>query len=91
MLPRNARLALAAAGLALGAVAVPPARAEEPITIAKLLKDGWTIAGYTATNNAYILFRHENADHLVQCSVLYDTTRGATNAERVKTNCYELH
>ena len=30
------------------------------------------------------------ADHLVQCSVLYDTTRGATQAERVKTNCYEL-
>jgi hypothetical protein len=79
-----------ALGLAVGLAAVLPARAEAPLTIAELVRDGWSVAGYAAQGNTYILFRKDGADHLVQCSVLYDTTRGATQAERVKTNCYEL-
>jgi hypothetical protein len=76
-------------GLVL-AYAGPAGAAEAPLTITQLLKDGWSVAGYTAQGNTVILLHKDGADHLVQCSVLYDTTRGATQAERVKINCYEL-
>jgi hypothetical protein len=89
MLPRL-RLIGRRFGLAVGLAAALPARAEAPLTIADLVRDGWAVVGYAAQGNTYILFRKDGADHLVQCSVLYDTTRGATQAERVKTNCYEL-
>jgi hypothetical protein len=61
------------------------------LTIEQLLKDGWSIAGYAAQGTTFILLKNESRSYLVQCSVLYDTTRGARAAERVKTNCYELH
>ena len=55
------------------------------------MKNGWTVAGYAAQGTTFILLKHERQPYLVQCSVLYDTTRGAKATERVKTNCYELH
>jgi hypothetical protein len=66
------------------------AQDESRPTVEKLLKDGWSVAGYAAQGPTFILFKHDNRDYLVQCSVLYDTTRGTKTMERVKTNCYEL-
>ncbi len=63
---------------------------ETPPTIAKLLDEGWEVAGYTGAGTTFILFRHKDRPWLVQCSVLYDTTRGPTMAERVRANCYEV-
>jgi hypothetical protein len=84
--------ALLAAGI-LTAITLGPARAlgEDQLTIEKLLKDGWTVAGYAAQRTTFILLKHESRPFLVQCSILYDTTRGAATAERVQSNCYELH
>ena len=36
--------------------------------------------------SAFILFRHPDQKHLVQCRAGYDVTR----EKRVQTNCYEL-
>jgi hypothetical protein len=74
-------------------IAMPGANAqdEDKPTVEKLLKGGWSVAGYAAQGTTYILFKHDDQDYLVQCSVLYDTTRGTRAMERVKTNCYELH
>ena len=66
------------------------AQDEDKLTVGKLLKAGWNVAGYAAQGTTYILFKHEDQDYLVQCSVLYDTTRGTNDMERVKTNCYAL-
>ncbi len=47
------------------------------------------IAGYAALaleNRSFILFKHKDHKHLVQCSVRYDVTRKPS----VITNCYEL-
>jgi hypothetical protein len=58
-------------------------------TIETLLKDGWQIAGYTSADDgwsAFILFRHPDQKHLVQCRAGYDVTR----EKRVQTNCYRL-
>ncbi len=55
-----------------------------------LLKEGWQIAGYTGADDGYsafILLRHPNQNHLVQCRAGYDVTR----EKRVQTNCYKLH
>ena len=62
---------------------------EETITIATLLKGGWQIAGYTSTldnRSAFILFRHPDEPHLVQCRASYDVTRTPS----VTSNCYKL-
>ena len=66
------------------------AAAETPLTIDKLLAQGWEIAGYTGgfdNRTALILFRHPGINVLVQCSTLYDVTR----TPRTVINCYELH
>jgi hypothetical protein len=92
MLKRTSRVV---AGAVLSSLALPlgtaGAQDQVPPTIEELLKDGWTVAGYAAQGTTYILLRHEGLHYLVQCSVLYDTTRGAKTADRVRTNCYELH
>jgi hypothetical protein len=46
------------------------AATEENVSIETLLKAGWQIAGYTSTldsRSAFILFRHADETHLVQC------------------------
>ena len=63
--------------------------AEPPLTIERLLIDGWEIAGYIGNldvRTSLILFRKRDVNHLVQCSTLFDVTR----AQRVVVNCYEL-
>ena len=73
-----------------GALVLPPsaARADDPVSVEGLLKDGWEIAGYASNfeGRSLILFKHKDKSYLAQCSVLYDVTR--TN--RVVTNCYEV-
>ena len=64
--------------------------AEAPITIERLLTEGWEIAGYAGTldnRSALILFHNKDKRYLVQCSTLYDVTR----TSRITLNCYELH
>ena len=64
--------------------------AEPPLTIERLLSDGWEIAGYIGNldvRTSLILFRRKDVNHLVQCSTLFDVTR----AQHVVVNCYELH
>ena len=59
------------------ALAQTPDGDERP-TIENLLKDGWQIAGYTSADDgwsAFILFRHPDQKHLVQCRAGYDATR----------------
>ena len=66
-----------------------PAESDDRPTIEALLKDGWQIAGYTGADDgwsAFILLRHPNQQHLVQCRAGYDVTR----EKRVQTNCYRL-
>jgi hypothetical protein len=63
------------------------------ISVEHLISDGWEIAGYTASSAlsvSFILFKHKDHHYLMQCSVLYDATRGQRVAERVVTNCYEV-
>lgn len=64
--------------------------AEPPLTIERLLNEGWEVAGYAGTldnRSALILFRNKDKKYLVQCSTLYDVTR----TSRITLNCYELH
>jgi hypothetical protein len=71
--------------LAWASVAV----AEPPMTIERLLAEGWEIAGYTSgydNRSLLILFRHKDKTYLVQCSTLYHVTRNP----RTTVNCYEL-
>ena len=75
--------------------ACAPAAAEGPaqITVGKLIADGWEIAGYAplmAMVGSVILFKHKDREYFVQCSAVYDATRGQGNAQRVVTNCYEI-
>ena len=54
------------------------AAAETPLTIDKLLAQGWEIAGYAGgydNRTSLILFRHSGVNVLVQCGILYDVTR----------------
>jgi hypothetical protein len=65
------------------------AAAETPLTIGRLLAQGWEIAGYASgydNRTSLILFRHPGVNTLVQCSILYDVTR----TPRTVINCYEL-
>jgi hypothetical protein len=59
-----------------------------PLTIEKLVTDGWEVAGYIAVgdNRSLILFKHKEHRYLAQCSVLVDVTRNP----RVITYCYEV-
>ena len=73
----------------LAGSSVAPA-AEPPLTVERLMEDGWEIAGYTGTfdnRSSLLLFRNKDRKYLVQCSILYDVTR----VQRVALNCYELH
>jgi hypothetical protein len=70
--------------------AVKVAAAEPPLTIDKLLGDGWEIAGFASgydNRTSLILFRHKDKNALVQCGILFDVTR---NPHTI-INCYELH
>ena len=65
------------------------AAAEPPLSIERLLAEGWEIAGYASgydNRTSLILFRHSGANALVQCGVLYDVTRNP----RTIVNCFEL-
>ncbi len=65
------------------------AAAEPPLSIERLLSEGWEIAGYASgydNRTSLILFRHTGTNALVQCGVLYDVTR----FPRTIVNCYEL-
>lgn len=61
---------------------------QAPITIGKLVDEGWEVAGYIAAfeNRSLILFKHKDHNYLVQCSVLTDVLR----SPRIVTHCYEL-
>ncbi len=66
------------------------AAAEPPLTIERLLADGWEIAGFASgydNRTSLILFRHPGQNALVQCGILFDVTR---NPHTI-INCYELH
>jgi hypothetical protein len=80
------RLAGASLAMLLLAGQAPPQPAP---TIAKLLADGWEVAGYVAAweNRSLILFKNKNQSYLVQCSVLIDVMRNP----RQVVYCYELH
>jgi hypothetical protein len=73
--------------LALSFVA-HPVPAQQPLTIERLIADGWELVGYVSAweNRSLILFKHKDRKYLVQCSVLIDVTR----AQTVVINCYEL-
>jgi hypothetical protein len=76
--------------VAIGLGACSRLAAAEPPTIERLLDQGWDLAGYVGTSDnrsSLMLFRHKDKKYLVQCSVLYDATRGP----RPMINCYELH
>ncbi len=83
-------------GPAVLALAAPlPAAAETPpLTVGQLLADGWEIAGFAPALyvlGSVMLFKHKDRNYFVQCSAVYDPTRGAkASAERVVTNCYEI-
>jgi hypothetical protein len=76
---------LLAAMLAASSVAAE----EQPLTIGRLLGDGWEIAGYASgydNRTSLILFRKPGINALVQCSALYDVAR----SPRTIVNCYQL-
>ena len=80
----------AAFSFAVILAAVRLAAAEPPLTIERLIGEGWEIAGYASgydNRSTLILFHHKDKTYLVQCSTLYDVTRNP----RVNVNCYELH
>jgi hypothetical protein len=65
------------------------AAAEPPLSIERLLSEGWEIAGYASgydNRTSLILFRHPGRNALAQCGILYDVTRNP----RTVVNCYEL-
>ena len=69
--------------LGSGAAAAGP-----PLTIERLLAEGWEIAGYASgydNRTSLFLFRHPGVDGLVQCGVLFDVMR----SPRTLVNCYE--
>jgi hypothetical protein len=78
------------AGVFLAASPLGGAVAQQtsPVTIEKLLADGWEVTGYIAAweNRSLILFKHKDRHALMQCSVLIDVLRNP----RVVTTCYEL-
>jgi hypothetical protein len=85
---RDALITCAALLLLASLFAAGPAPAQQPLTIEKLIADGWEVAGYVSAweNRSLILFKHKDRKSLVQCSVLIDVTRD----QRIVTTCYEL-
>jgi hypothetical protein len=85
---RDALTTCAAWLLLASSFAAGPAPAQQPLTIEKLIADGWEVAGYVSAweNRSLILFKHKDRKSLVQCSVLIDVTRD----QRIVTTCYEL-
>jgi hypothetical protein len=80
-----------AAALALAASSPAGAQTPAPLSVSQLLADGWEIAGYApslAMVGSVMLFKHKDKNYLVQCTAVYDATRGQRN--RVVTNCYEI-
>jgi hypothetical protein len=76
--------------LAMILAAIRAAAAEPPLTIERLLADGWEIAGYASgydNRTSLILFRHAGQNALVQGGILFDVTRNP----HTLINCYELH
>ena len=70
-------------------VACGIAAAEQPLSVERLLSEGWEIAGYASgydNRTSLILFRHAGINSLIQCGVLFDVTR---NPHTI-INCYEL-
>jgi hypothetical protein len=68
---------------------VGTAAADPPLSIERLLSEGWEIAGYASgydNRTSLILFRHSGMNTLVQCGVLFDVTR----QPHTIVNCYEL-
>jgi hypothetical protein len=53
-------------------LAAGPVPAQQPLTIERLIADGWELVGYVSAweNRSLILFRHKDRNYLVQCSVL---------------------
>lgn len=80
---------IAIAAILAGATPATAQPSGEQLTVEDLLKAGWEIAGYASNfeGRSLILFKHKDKAYLAQCSVLYDATR----ANRVVTNCYEVH
>jgi hypothetical protein len=85
---RSTALALAGTALLPQLVVAPAFAQQQPVTIEKLVTDGWEVTGYIAAweNRSLILFKHKEHKYLVQCSVLIDVMRNP----RVVTYCYEL-
>ena len=84
----------AALALSAAAAAQPTDEADEKpgdgkrVSVEALLKSGWQVAGYASASNnrSFILLRHPNESHLVQCLAGYDVTRRPP----VYSHCYEL-
>jgi hypothetical protein len=76
------------ARLAAVGAAGSAAFAQAPVSIERLLQDGWEVAGYIAAweNRSLILFKHKDHKYLMQCSVLVDVTR----TPRLAIYCYEI-
>jgi hypothetical protein len=85
---RDALITCAALLLLASSFAAGPAPAQQPLTIEKLIADGWEVAGYVSAweNRSLILFKHKDRKSLVQCSVLIDVTPD----QRIVITCYEL-
>jgi hypothetical protein len=82
------------AALALAASQPAGAETTPPLSVGRLLADGWEVAGFAPSLyvlGSVILFKHKDRNYFVQCSAVYDATRSAKTAERVVTNCYEIH
>jgi len=85
---RSSIPALAGCWLLAQLCAGPAQAQQQPVTIERLVSDGWEVTGYVAASDirSLILFKHKEHKFLVQCSVLIDVTRNP----RVVTYCYEL-
>ena len=76
----------------LAATAVAATDENTGISIEKLLKDGWQIAGYAASNQFAVesairfRLRHEGESYLVQCRGSFDVTR-SPSVTSLATSC----
>ena len=78
-------LAVLLLAFSAGAATEPP----PPLSIERLMADGWEVAGYASgydNRTSLILFRHPGVNALVQCGILFDVTR----VPHTLINCYEL-
>lgn len=89
MTPTRSVLRMLSSATVVAFLLVAQAVAQQPpVTIEKLITDGWEVAGYIAAweNRTLILFKHKEHKYLVQCSVLTDVLRNP----RLVIACYEL-